>query len=248
MTDPQNTFTTVAGRIVGGSLSKPQTTDYDGNSQSPRWTVMLAIPKAEAQPLINQIKAAATAGFAATPALLSRADFAWKWIDGDSTAVNKKNVAYNSKEGYPGHFVFAFSTTFAFETVGQDLNLLDPASVLTGHWVKVFGDMKANGKQDNPGIYLNLKAVQFVRTDNEIMTGGAVRGADVFGGPAEAHDIVDNAIAPPPPPPSTPPPPPQAPGLQLTAKGLVEGIDPAAYLTAAQPWTEDQLRKAGWIV
>ena len=185
------------------------------------------------------------------PQQLKRNDFAWKFVDGDSTAVNQKGVAWNSKEGYPGHYVLTATTQWDITVCGDDPRVeIDPKTVERGFWIRVAGNIKGcNDSTQTPGVYLNLEHVQFVRP-GEVIQGGR-SAADAFGSQqaapaAAAHDIVQNVTTPPPPPLTTPPPPPQAPGLQLTAKGTTEGIDPAGYLTAG--WTEDQLRKAGWVV
>lgn len=261
--DPNNSFVTPPGRIVGGSLSVAQTKGHEGQElATPKWVVMLALPKGHpgTAELIAKIKRVGAEGFVGALApQLQRPDFAWKIIDGDSAIPNQRSIAPNTREGYPGHFVLTLTTTFAFQTCGENPNeLINAAAVQNGSWVRIAGDVKANGSDVKPGVYLNLKAAQFVRNDAVIQTGGAVTAAQAFGGAAApavpvaaapavpATDIVTNAVAPPPPPPSVPTPPQAPTGPALTAKGVAENCDIAAW--GANGWTEDTLRQHGYIV
>lgn len=246
MTDPNNTFTTPEGRIVGGSISRKQDKSYDGSQlATPVWVLKVAFPKTDAAAgkFIERMKATAAAGYAANPQQLQRHDFAWKFIDGDSSVVNQKGTAWNSKEGYPGHWVVTFQTQFDFETVNLDIAPIDPATVKTGFYVRVGGNLVGNNKNDqNPGIYCNLGTVQFTRVGEEIHLGG-MSARDAFGAPAPsqappAHDVVTNAVAP------TPPPPPSI-GPKLTPAGIAAGVNVEAY--KAIGWTDAQLLQKGYI-
>lgn len=256
--DPNNTFTTPPGRIVGGSLSGPQIKGYDNVPlEKPKWVVMLALPKTHpgTVALVAQIKRIGAEGFADNPATVQRADFSWKMIDGDSGIPNQRGIAPNTKPGYPGHTILTLSTTFAFPTVGEDPSTpISAAAVETGHWVRIAGHCKANGSATKPGVYLNLQAAQFVRADEVIQTGGgmsAAQTAQAFAAPVApttpaatvtpavpAHDIV-TAVA-------GPPPVPAAPQLVLTAKGVQAGCDPAAWMAGGE-WNADNLRSNGYI-
>lgn len=262
MTDPNNTYTTPVGRLVGGSLSEARTKNRNGPCE-PYWWVALALPKTDpgTAALVAQIKRIAAEGFATQPHLLQHPSFAWKFDDGDSpTAVDSNGNLLCKKEGYPGHYVFSLVASWAVDVCTEDDTrvTIDASSVKTGDWVRLAGDIKANGKSDNPGIYLNLGNAQFMRADTAIRTGAGRSNADAFGtqtpapsmppvpaGPVSlpappAPDIVNDVVnggAPPPPPAASP---------TLTPAGLAAGINVVKYLIAG--WSEEQLRTAGHIV
>ncbi len=266
MTDPNNTFITPVGRIVGGSLSDPQTTDWDNKPCDPKWVVMLACPKSDpgTQQLIDKIRRVAQEGFAKAgiPHALQDPVFAWKFVDGDSDEANTKGKVHNKRTGYAGHIVFTISQPWAPTVCGDDpKEEIDPSSVERGYWVSVGGSVKASGKIKNPSVYLNLECAQFVRTDT-VIGGGGMSCTEAFGSPstsvtasqgvghrpdlatstpAPAHDLVNAAAG-------GPPPPPPPAGPQLTPAGVAAGCDPAAWLTAAQPWTLEQMKTAGYVV
>ena len=252
MSDPNNSFVTPVGRIVGGSLSIANTKNHAGEVCDPYWVVMLALPKSDPETgkLIARVKAAGEVGFADTPNQLLRPDFAWKIDDGDSSGVNQNGKVYNEREGYPDHFVFSFRTTFAFDTVGEDASSpINPATVEKGSYIRIGGSFKPNGRQDKPGMYMNLECAQFIRVGEKI-GGGGMSAREAFGTaapvapptPTPAHDIVNNVVAPPPAPPVAPAPPA---GPVLTPAAVAAGVDVAAYMLAG--WTELQLRTAGHI-
>ena len=261
MTDPNSTFITPVGRIVGGSLSKPSLKDFDGNDRTrPQWSILLAIPKTdpEVNGLIDKIKAIGRGAFASNPAQCERADFSWKLRDGDSTAVNKKGVRWCDKEGYPGHWVFSLSTNFDDFQVydAAATGPIDAATVKTGDYVRILGDCRGNDNANNPGVYLNLRGAQFIREGERIATGSSIDAGAAFraamgGAPAPAAappapDVVAKAVGQAPPAPPVAPPAPPSAGPQLTDKGRAESCDPAAWM--ASGWTEDQLRAGGYIV
>lgn len=253
MTDPNNTFTTPVGRIVGGSLSEPFTTDHNGNPCDPKWVVVLALPKSDlgTQALITKIKAIGAAGYADKQAALDRADFAWKYVNGDANTPNTKGVVYNTRVGYPGHYVFTFTNSKAPSVCGEDpRSEINAASVKRGDWVRIGGSIGCGTRTDQPGIFLNVDCAQFVRADEAIGSTGQTC-AQAFGSsatPPPATDLVNAAAGGPPPPPPGAAPPPPADGPQLTPAGVAAGCDPAAWLTAAQPWTLEQMRTAGYVV
>lgn len=228
--DANSTFTSPQGRIVGGSVSKPQTKNREGvELDSPRWVLLVAFPKTDpaTAKFLDQIKAVAARDM---PQHHKRPNFAWKFVDGDSDEVNQRGRAWNTKEGYPDHQVVTFTTSREFQTCGTDLQSIDPAAVKAGSFVRVAGDIKGNGRDDKPGVYVNLGAVQFVETGPEISLGG-VDIKQAFGGGAA---------------PTTPPPPaPDVAGPVLTAAAEAAGYTVESLTTAG--WTEDQMRSAGHI-
>lgn len=129
------TITTPVGRLVSGSLTIPQTHDYEGNLKvvksganagqaRPTFDFCVAFPKTPgvtdwkqdpALGLVDGQQAAwlqAISAFgAAQDQLHVRHDFSWKIHDGDSTIPNRKQNRNCDKEGWPGHWVVAFSNS-----------------------------------------------------------------------------------------------------------------------------------------
>lgn len=239
------------GRIVGGSVSKPQTEGYQGKVlDKPKFLVMLAVLKNDPglAAVVAHIKEVGVAGYAATPGQSDRDDFTWKYIDGDSTKLTKTGKpAPCTKNGYPGHTVFIFETTWAFHVFGPDLSIINASSVSGGDFVEICGDCVCGDNLDNPGVFLNLKAVKFLEKGEPI--GGGMTADDAFGGsppaappvaPAPpATDLVD-AVAPP-----VPVAPPAGP--VVTEKGKAAGCDPAAWMASDPAWTLDVMRAQGYI-
>ena len=165
------------GRMVWGSLSKPQTKDFHGNPCVERWTFGVAIPKGREgawweTPWGSIILQEAQTGFASQPGLLQRYDFAWKVVDGDSTVPNRKGNIPNQQEGYPGHWVLSFSSQFVSTTHSRDgSQQIDPSMVKAGYYIEVLGSVAANGNMQNPGVYLNHNMVALAGYGPEIFTG-----------------------------------------------------------------------------
>lgn len=205
--DPNNTFRTPDGRIVGGSLSIKQTKKYDGTPQDPpQYVVIVAFPKTDpaTSAMIEQVKRVGTAAFAHAPHALQNPAFAWKIADGDSAVPNQKGKVPNQRPGYAGHWVMTFSTQFEFGSCGADPSVqIDAATIKNGFWVRIAGDIRPNGSEANPGIFLNLKAAQFRRADDEIITGGGLSTVEAFGGAAVTPPVPAAMM---PPVPGTPPP------------------------------------------
>ena len=179
---------TPVGRMVAGSMYNPNTTDYQGNplttktgpnAGQPRqeYFFAVAIQKGQEQhwsqtewgQIISQV------GFAGFPngEAQNRQDFAWKITDGDSTTPNRNNVAPCSKEGYPGHWVLAFSSSFAPRLYNGDgtQQLTDVDAIKNGYYIQVSGSVEANGNTNNPGIYLNHSMVALAGYGEEIHSG-----------------------------------------------------------------------------
>lgn len=179
-------FTTPVGRLVGGSLYKPQDKDASGaplviksgpNVGKPtvRYWLPLAIPKGAEQhwnqtPWGALIWKAGASGF---PAQHQSPSFAWKVIDGDSTVPNKRGRKPCDNEGYPGHWVLNFGGTFAPKAVnanGSEYHS-EPGYIKAGDWVQIAGSVAPNGTQANPGVYLNYSLVSLQGLGEEISQG-----------------------------------------------------------------------------
>jgi hypothetical protein len=170
------------GRLVAGSMTEPQTTDQEGrplliksgpNVGKPRvdYFFAVAIPKG-AEPHWNQTAWGAELyrrGMADFPqGQWQLPTFAWKVTDGDSAVPNTKGRAPNSREGYPRHWVVAFSSGFApktFQMDGTMARTLDPAAIKLGNWVQVQGSVAGNDTTSKPGIFINHNMVALVGYD-----------------------------------------------------------------------------------
>lgn len=101
-----------------------------------------------------------------------RPDFSWKVTDGDSTVPNKKGVKPCDREGYPGHWVFAFSSTYAPRCVNANGTAPTEAKAIKpGHFIQVMGTVDGNESTQNPGVYVNHTYVAHSGFGKEIITG-----------------------------------------------------------------------------
>lgn len=180
-------FTTPVGRLVMGSLYKPQTTDADGkplvvksgpNAGQPKVTYFfaLAIPKNPGETHWSQTPWGATiykAGSEAFPQACQAPSFAWKVVDGDSTIPNKKGIAPITREGYKGNWVISFSSGFAPKVYNNDGSqaIVEPDAVKLGYFVQVNADVDGNGSNQNPGVYINHSMVALSAYGPEIVVG-----------------------------------------------------------------------------
>lgn len=226
-------ITTPVGRLVGGDLYTPQTTDHQGapltmkDKVTPRvdYSFGVAIPKTPGvQHWANEPWGTAiwAYGWAAFPnGEAQRPDFSWKITDGDSAIPNKAGRKPCDREGYKGHWVIWFSGGFAPGIYNADgsQKILEKDAVKPGYYVQVFGNISDNKPSQSPGIYVNHTYVALSAYGEEIQTGPDVSAAGFGGAPlppgASATPPAGNFNpAPPPAPPAgyAPPPAPPAPG------------------------------------
>ncbi len=179
-----NDFTTPVGRLVQGNPFEANTTNMKGkpltNSDgSARVEFFVAIAIAKTDPgwaaLWAQLQAVAQAGFPGGQSVNPK--FSWKIIDGDDPKVSQK-------EGFPGHWVMRFSNGFPPTVYTKDgvAVITDPSGVKRGDYVRLYGDVVANGKLDEgeSGVYLNWRAMELIGYGEAIKSGPD--GAAVFGG------------------------------------------------------------------
>jgi hypothetical protein len=237
-------FTTPVGRLVGGDLYTPNTTDYQGkpltmkDKVTPRveYSFGVAIPKT---PGISHWASEAWGGpiwALANQAFPngepSRPDFAFKITDGDSTIPNKRNNRPCDREGYPGHWVIWFSGGFAPGIYNADgsQKILEKDAIKPGYYVQVFGNVTDNKPSESPGLYINHTYVALAGYGPEITVGPDVSAAK-FGGaplPPGASAVPASNFAPASAP--TPPAPPGAP-----AGGPPVYVPPAVNNAAPPP-------------
>jgi hypothetical protein len=182
-------FTTPVGRIVMGSLYKPNTTDAEGkplvvkngaNIGQPRvqYFFAIAIPKNPGETHFSQTAWGAEiwkVGHTAFPQAAQSAAFAWKIEDGDSAVPNKKGRKPCDNDGWPSHWILKLSGGFAPTIYRQDgaafTQMLEPDAVKPGYFVEVRAEVNGNGSQSQPGVYLNYKMVCFRAYGPEIVFG-----------------------------------------------------------------------------
>lgn len=192
------TFLTPTGRIVQGSMSNPNTTEYKSNvpltyktgpnAGQPRveYYFGLAIPKTDPglQELMQKLGQAAAEGWPGGENGV--AGFSWKIIDGDG--VDGGGKAYADREGHAGCTILKFTGSFAPKCfraagVGQWLEV-QPETIKTGDYVRVSGSAEGNKNAANPGIYMNYDQIEHMAAGVEIVSGPTA--AEAFATPAAA--------------------------------------------------------------
>lgn len=174
------------GRLVGGSLVKAKTEDWEGrplvvktgpNAGQPRSTFdfAIAIPKngvtnwwetTWGQAVFAMAQKAFPGGQTQRP------DFAWKITDGDSQVPNLSMKKPCDQEGYPGHWVIWLSSSWAPRTLnGAGTATVDPESIKLGHYVEAYVECASNGEQAKAGLYWNHRFVAHSGFGPEISVG-----------------------------------------------------------------------------
>lgn len=189
---------TPVGRLVQGDCFEPQTTDAEGkplvvkngpNAGQPRVEYFMAIAVPKTDPgwaeLWGKIHGAARQAF---PSLFDaqgnciNPKFAFKVTDGDSQVPNSRGTKPCDREGFPGHWILNFSGGFAPKcyTKGGAAQIINPEELKRGYFIRIYGTVKGNGSQQQPGIFLNHSMVELCGYGEEIHSGPD--GAAVFGG------------------------------------------------------------------
>jgi hypothetical protein len=191
------------GRMVMGSLYKPNTTDFDGkplliktgpNAGQPRvsYFFAIAIPKGQERHWAETSWGAKiwAVGHQAFPQAAQRPDFAWKIEDGDSQVPNKKNRRPCDTEGWPGHWILKLSGGFAPKVYRIDnggyVQVIEDDFVKPGYFIEVSFSVDGNGQQNNPGVYLNHSLLCFRAYGPEIVFGPDVNEAGFGASPLPA--------------------------------------------------------------
>jgi len=179
MTD--STYLLVTGRLVQGDVFVPQIKNMQGGpltnlkgEPKVQYFIGVAVPKTDPQMLQEyaKIQVAAQSGFPGGES--QRPDFAWKIVDGDLPQHAKK-------VGFPGHYVFRFTSGFAIPayTKGAETQIVESSQIKRGYHIRVAFTVKPNGNLQKPGLYLNAAIVELVGYDDEISSGPDA--ATVFG-------------------------------------------------------------------
>lgn len=193
-------FTTPVGRLVGGSLYKPKTTDQNGqpriikngpNKGQPHssFDFGVAIPKGGeqhwSQTAWGQIIWGE--GNRAFPQFAQHPTFAWKITDGDATSAKKPGGKIPREQtGYAGHWVLWFSSGSAPQiwNANGSQRIVEEDAVKLGYYVQVFGSVAGNGSTESPGVYLNHSMVALSAYGEVIQMGPDVAAAGFGNGVA----------------------------------------------------------------
>ena len=284
---PKVNLTTPVGRLVMGSMYEPQRKDMAGNplvvKRGPnagqplvKYFFAVAFAKAPGEMHWNQTSWGAIIWKFAHDAWGAIADapaFAYKVVDGDSQIPNVKGVKPASREGYPGHWVVSFSSSFApnLYNANGSMPLTAEQVIKCGYYIQINCDIDSNNEQTKPGIYINHKMVAFSGFGQEIYQGPdptaagfgqsplpAGASATPIGGMPAAGQMPPPAttgMPQPPPNPAMPQPPPNPailqmpsppapPVHQMTPKAA--GVSYAEFI--AQGWTDALLQQHGYLV
>lgn len=187
-------FVSPVGRLVQGDPCDAQTKNQQGQPyktldgrDTQRYFMALAYAKNDpAFPAFYQQMVAA--GRAAWPQLFDAAGncthprFSWKLIDGDGVDDNGKPNA--QKEGFAGHWVIKFQTSFAPKVyytgrVNEHERITEKGVCKRGYYYRVAGSFDTNKNQNKPGIHINMNGVEMV-AQGPVITSGPDMGA-IFG-------------------------------------------------------------------
>jgi len=187
-------FVSPEGRLVQGDCFEPQTKNMAGQplvdkkgQPTIRYFIAVAFPKntPEINAFLEAQRAVARQAF---PQLhnpqgqCSHPRFSFKVMDGDGIDDNGKQN--NTKEGFAGHWVIKFSSSFppsCYEKGKYDpMQRLTKGQLKRGDYVRVAGNMEGNNDATKPGLYMNHNMIELSRIGTEIVSGPSA--ADVFGG------------------------------------------------------------------
>lgn len=196
-------FLTPVGRLVQGDPFEAQTKDQQGNQlvvksgpnagqPTQRFFVAVAFRKDDANFAAFYQKMVAQAR-ADWPQLFDAAGncthprFSWKLADGDGVDDNGKQN--NMKEGFAGHWVVKFGSSFAPKCFHAGHyqpheQIQDKNAIQRGYFVRVAGTLEGNGNQQKPGLYVNLGMVELAGIGPVITSGPDA--SSIFGGTAPA--------------------------------------------------------------
>ena len=194
---------TPVGRLVQGDCFKPNTKDADGNPLiykrgpkmgEPREDYFFSIAILKTEPswaaVWEKIKTEAIEGFPQLAPQLKEMNyvgenphlqFSFKITDGDSDVPNQKGFAPNSKPGFPGCWIVSFTSAFAPEcyTAGGAKRITESEQLKRGYYVRIGGNVRPNGSEQRPGVFMNHSMVELVAYGEEISS--RQTGEEVFG-------------------------------------------------------------------
>lgn len=249
-------FLTPVGRLVQGDPFEAQTKNMQGQplvtmSGQPTQRYFIAVAFRKDDPnfgaFYQKLTETARGSF---PNLFnaqgqcSHPRFSWKLMDGDGVDENGKSNA--TKEGFAGHWVVKFSSSFAprcfhaghYQPHEQ---IQDKNAIQRGYFVRVAGTIEGNDNAQKPGLYVNLSMVELAGVGPVIVSGpdaAAVFGAAAPALPQGAQPLPMNGAAPTLPGNFPAAPAPAVPGLPQVPTGappLPIGAAPGAMTSPSSP-------------
>jgi hypothetical protein len=189
-TTKANIDLTPVGRLVQGSAFEPMTKDADGNpltykmgakKDQPRVSYYMGLAIRKDEPGVNEL-IASIRNFARQihPRFFDPTgncvlpSYSFKYIDGDSTAIDKKGRRICDHEGFPGCWIFRFAGDFApkcFVVKNKKAEIIDPKTIKTGHYICITGTLADNRSDQTPGVKLYPSMVQWIGYGPEIEYG-----------------------------------------------------------------------------
>jgi hypothetical protein len=254
---------TPIGRLVWGTPGKAWERKNEKTGEvSKEFSIGLAIPK-QGEAHWNQTEWGAkiwNAGQSGYGAQTQHPMFSWKITDGDSAVPNRKGNVPNQQEGYPGHWILAFSTRVAPQLVNANGTqaLPSPDAIKTGYYVQVFGSVADNRTAagqpaETPGVYLNMQIVALAAFGPEIEGKASIDPRAVgFGGQlppgASATPVApaSGGLMPQAAPVPAPAPVAVAPAVGFASPGAPAAPAPVRQMTAAATATYEAYIAAGW--
>lgn len=111
-----------------------------------------------------------TQGAADMPNNYQHPQFAWKIEDGDSRIPNKRGRINADREGFPGHWIIKFSSSFLPDICtlldpskpGKPVRVMQENFIQPGSWIQVAATVQGNKRTDSPGVYINPNIVCLV--------------------------------------------------------------------------------------
>lgn len=100
---------------------------------------------------------------------------AFKVMDGDGLDNDGNSNA--NKEGFAGHWIVKFSSTYAPKVWMNGGYVTDINAIKRGHFVRIIGTIAPNIGSDVPGVYINHNGVEFIAYGHEIVSGPNVGAA-----------------------------------------------------------------------
>lgn len=189
---------TITGRLIQGDLYTPNDKDESGQPRliktgpnagkvKSSYYIGVAIPKTAAQwwaePFGAQMLAEAHAAWPRGEAG-SRADFAYKILDGDQLTQQGRRIA-NAENCW---FIRLESMVQpALWNRDASARLTEPNAIKRGYWVQVCFEYKGNGQAQKPGMYANPVHVALAGYDQEIISGPDVSAAGFGQAALPAH-------------------------------------------------------------
>jgi len=273
-------FLSPVGRLVQGDPFEAQTKNMQGQpllTQSgqltQRYFIAVAFAKNDPQwPAFETlIKGVARADFPQWFDATGRCThprFSFKIADGDGVDDNGKPNA--NKEGFAGHWVVKFSSSFPPRCFyagkyAPHEQIQDSNAIRRGYFVRVAGTIEGNGQANKPGVYVNLGMLELAGVGPEIVSGpdaSAVFGSAPAALPMGAAPLpMHAAAAPAMPAPAMPAPAMPAPAMPAPVAApalpvvpapafLAPPVPPApvgpVMLPAAGGHTYEQYKASGW--